>query len=100
MKDTTILIPETAEMGKPFTIIFEPICAKFKIELTLKGEDKPFEKCNTNNRSNQASFFMKRPKKLDAEKRKFTDPLKSGDIVIVKGIHANGTEKEQQVTIE
>ena len=100
MSKTTILIPDEAIHGKLFTIIFEPVCKNFKIELTLEGEDTPFEKCENRSRSNEAGFFMIYPRKLDIKKKKFTEPLKEGDIVIVKCIHEDGTTQENKVTIK
>lgn len=99
MNKATILIPDEAEHGRLFTIIHEPVCHDFKVELTLEGEDEPFEKCQTRGRSNECTFYMKRPRKLDIKLKKFTEPLKNGDIVIVKAIHADGTIVENKVTI-
>lgn len=97
---TTILIPDEAENSKLFTVLFEPRGANFKIDLTFDGEDKPFAKLKKLRSSNQASFFMRRKTTLDVKKKKFTEPLKAGDVVIVKCIHENKTVTEQRVTIK
>lgn len=99
-----IIIPKTVKPTKALTCLIDPQTSDATISLTLEGEDTSFRTGKLIRRSNEISIFMFRPKRLDIQKEKFTDPLKSGDVinveVVLNGKSKNPTTKSQKVTIE
>lgn len=97
MTEQKILIPKSVKYTKPLVCILHPK-GLAEIEFTLKGEDTPFRYGKITRRSDEISAFMFRPKTIDEENRKFTIPLKIGDIVTVTVI-TNGTKVTESVEV-
>lgn len=100
----TIIIPKTIKNHNALVCLFDPPTGKASISFTLEDETIPFREGKINRRSTEICAFMFRPRTLDIEKSKFTEPLKKGNVINVKVI-LNGNShspetKDQKVTIK
>ena len=100
----TIVIPKSVKNCKALRCLIDPPTSDVTVSFTLEGEDEPFRTATLIRRSSEIAAFMFRPRKLDVQKEKFTEPLKPGDVINVEVV-LNGKSKEpeskmQKVTIQ
>lgn len=96
MAEHKIIIPETVEYTRPLVCLIDPVTNDAEISLTLEGEDTPFRTAELKKRSNEIAVFVFRPRTLDVVNKKFTEPLKKGDIINVKVV-ADVNSKEPTI---
>ena len=98
MAKQKIIIPDTIEHTKPLVCLLDPVTSNATISLTFDGEDEPFRTGVLQKRSSEIAAFVFRPRILDEVNKKFTSPLKKGDILNVEVVVTNDSGKSTKVT--
>jgi len=97
MTKQKIIIPDKVEYTKALVCLIDPITSQATISLTLEGEDEPFRTGKLQKRSSEIAAYVFRPRVLDEVNKKFTSPLKTGDILNVEVIVTDSLGKSIKV---